>query len=199
MTRRWPIPRLAFAARRAGGAPAPDPQGERFRSLVLAHLDDVWTYARYLTRDDGIAEDVVQEAFLRAWRGQAGCRGDGRAWLMAILRHCWHDWLAARGRAMTSDVSVPAEPVEEHTPHSLLEAKRAAVELHAVLESLPEPFREALVLREIEELSYRDIAEVTGAPIGTVMSRLARGRAMLAALLLDDDEDGRAAKARTNR
>jgi RNA polymerase sigma-70 factor (ECF subfamily) len=195
MTRRWPFPRLAFARSRADGlARAEGPGDERFHSLILPHLDAAWTYARYLTRDPTVAEDVVQEAFLRAWRAQAGCKGDGRAWLMAIVRNCWHDWLHDRGTQTAASADLFAESVAEDTPHSLLERQSDAVHLHAMLTNLPEPFREALVLRELEDLSYRDIAEVTGAPIGTVMSRLARGREMLATLVLTEDRP--AAKGR---
>ena len=197
MTRRWPFPRLAFTRSRArSGLRAADTTDERFHAVILPHLDAAWTYARYLTRDATIAEDVVQEAFLRAWRAQDACRGDGRAWLMTIVRNCWRDWLGARGSPATAGVAPCPEPVDEDTPHSVLERQSDATHLHAMLTNLPEPFREALVLRELEELSYREIADITGAPIGTVMSRLARGREMLATLVLGND--GPALKGRTN-
>lgn len=185
MTRRWPIPRLASARRRADdGAGAA--QQEAFRRLVLPHLDAAWNYARYLARDADLAEDIVQDAFLKAFRAQSTCRGDGKAWLMTIVRHCWHDWLRVHQPHMISAVEMQ-EPVEADTPHSLLERADDAVHVRKMLEALPEPFREALILRELEEMPYRDIAAVTGAPVGTVMSRLARAREMLAKLVLIDD------------
>ncbi|EGD57776.1 ECF subfamily RNA polymerase sigma-24 factor [Novosphingobium nitrogenifigens DSM 19370] len=185
MTRRWPIPRLAFSRRR----PAREEAGhdeDRVHRLILPHLDAAWTYARYLTRDAALAEDIVQDAFLRAFRAQASCHGDGKAWLMAIVRNCWHDWLRAHRRVETA--AILTDPVDENTPESLLERQGETDRLRAVLGDLPEPFRETLVLRELEEMSYREIAEVTGAPIGTVMSRLARGREMLAKLMLESEE-----------
>jgi RNA polymerase sigma-70 factor (ECF subfamily) len=159
---------------------------DRFQVLIMPHLNAAWNYARYLTRDTDVAEDVVQEAFLRAYRARASCQGDGKAWLMAILRNCWHDWLRTSRRP--EDSANPGETVEEETPYSLLERRSDAQHLRSVLANLPEPFRETLVLRELEELSYRAIGEITGVPIGTVMSRLARGRDMLATLMVDGND-----------
>ncbi len=186
MSRRWPMPRLAFS-RSSGtaGLRGDDGRSQRFNSLILPHLDAAWNYARYLTRDADQAEDVVQEAFLRAFRAQDSCRGDGKAWLLTIVRNCWHDALKGN-RLPTAVTDAWPEPVDDDTPHSLIERQQAAIGLRQVLERLPEPFRETLVLRELEELGYRDIAKVTGVPIGTVMSRLARGRDMLAKLVLGD-------------
>lgn len=187
MPRRWPIPRLVFArapVAPAGRADAPD--DARFRTLVLPHLEAAWNYASYLTRDADVAEDIVQDAFLRAFRARETCRGDAKAWLMAILRNCWHDWLR-KHRPQSLPVDGDAEPVETETPHSLLERQSDANHLRAMLAMLPEPFREVLVLRELEEMSYREIAEVTRTPIGTVMSRLARAREMLATLVLEGE------------
>lgn len=189
MPRRWPMPRLAFT-RSYGttGSDGGDGRNQRFNRLILPHLDAAWNYARYLTRDADQAEDVVQEAFLRAFRAQDSCRGDGKAWLLTIVRNCWHDGLKVH-RLSTTTTDVWPEPVDDDTPHSLLERQQAAIGVRQVLERLPEPFRETLVLRELEELGYRDIANVTGVPIGTVMSRLARGREMLAKLVLGDSDD----------
>lgn len=188
MTRRWPIPRLAFSRRSGDGRSRIDRTAEeRFRTLIAPHLDAAWTYARYLAREDHVAEDVVQEAFLRAFRAGASIQGDGRAWLMTIVRNCWHDWV--RTHRPAEELTELEEPIEEETPLSLLERQSDATHVRAVLAMLPEPFRETLVLRELEELSYREIAAITGAPIGTVMSRLARGRDMLAHLMLGDDLD----------
>lgn len=156
----------------------------RFASLILPHLDSAWRYARYLCRDDGAAEDLVQDAFERALKAIDQCRGDPRAWLFAILRNCHHDWARAHARAAAngSDDEL-AEFAAPDDQHSLAEM----ADLRQMIEALPEPFREALVLRELEELTYRDIAAVTGAPIGTVMSRLARARQMLGAIVRDED------------
>lgn len=178
-------PRLVSPSRGAEGRAAA--QAERFRLVMLPHLDAAYGFARYLTRDSVAAEDAVQEAFLRAFRGFGGWRGDNpRAWLFAIVRHCCLDAMTARRDPLRG-----AEPVEAidsiAQPDALEEqaAQRSEVAmLRGAIENLPEPFREALVLRELEELSYKDIATVTGAPIGTVMSRLARARQMLATLLV---------------
>jgi RNA polymerase sigma-70 factor (ECF subfamily) len=160
---------------------------ERFRALVLPHLDAAYGFARFLTRDGAQAEDIVQEAFLKGYRGFAAFRGgDPRAWLFAIVRN---EFLStARGRTAWADPeAAEATPSEDDTPEAaLLRSGDVATVRHAV-ESLPEPFRETLVLRELEEMSYRQIAEVTGAPIGTVMSRLSRARQMLVAALEEEE------------
>ncbi|WP_421839456.1 sigma-70 family RNA polymerase sigma factor [Novosphingobium sp.] len=163
-------------------------QAARFASLILPHLDSAWRYARFLCRDDGAAEDIVQDAFERALKAIDQCRGDSRAWLFAILRNCHHDWARAHTRAAsTGSDDELAELAAPDDQHKLAEM----AELRQMIEALPEPFREALVLRELEELPYRDIAAVTEAPIGTVMSRLARARQMLGVLLLDGDTPDR--------
>lgn len=178
----------------AGGrrAPAGDPpplsaaEAQRFRSLVLPHLDAAYGYARYLTRDPAQAEDIVQDAFLKAFRGFAGFRGgDPRAWLFAIVRTTFLS--AARGRPAWRTAAEPDDlPDDGDTPEAALVRRGEVASVRGAIEALPEPFRETLVLRELEELSYRQIAEATSAPIGTVMSRLARARQMLAALLTDE-------------
>jgi len=187
-------PRLVRSAGdvRASHVPSDD-RAERFRRVMLPHMDAAYMLARYLTRDPDAAEDVVQEAFLRAYRSFDGWRGDApKAWLLAIVRNCFLTSVAdAANRAPMGDVDgwtedLPPELIEPRSPESLLGEKREAAMLRATIEQLPEPFREALVLRELEELSYRDIATITGVPIGTVMSRLARARQMLAELLLPD-------------
>ena len=181
MIRRWPFPR---AAQRP--APAAD-HGARFRSALLPHLDAAYSYARYLARDTAAAEDIVQEAFTRALRAMDDCRGSEKAWLMAIVRHCFHDWRRAqRFAALHEAGDEDADPAAMDA----IESHVAAGEVRGLIERLPEPFREALVLRELQGLSYREIAEATGAPVGTVMSRLARARAMLAALVLGPRHDG---------
>jgi RNA polymerase sigma factor (sigma-70 family) len=174
---------------------APD-QARRFRELMLPQLDAAYNLARYLARDPTLAEDVVQDAFLRAFRLFDSYRGgDPRAWLLAIVRNCWHDQIKVeqdRRRVLVDHAGLSdgqADAVENH-PDPAGDPEAAAILAHetqairAVIADIPEPFREALVLREMESLSYREIATVTGVPIGTVMSRLARAREMLTRLLL---------------
>ncbi|MBW8843132.1 MAG: sigma-70 family RNA polymerase sigma factor [Sphingomonadales bacterium] len=163
---------------------------------MLPHLDAAYNLARYLTNDASIAEDVVQESFLRAFRSFETYRGGPpRAWLFAILRNCWRDRVGEqirRERVVVSDASlseaqseaVAAVPAESDTPEESLARAREVDTVRGVIAALPEPFRETLILREMEDMSYREIASVTGVPIGTVMSRLARAREMLAKLLL---------------
>ena len=179
--RRPSLPRLVL--RREIPEPDADRRAkERFRLLVLPHLDAAYGYARFLCRDAIAAEDIVQEAFLRAYRAFATCRGQEKAWLLAIVRNCHRDWAAQNAR-VTLTPDPPEGPPDEETPLSLLERKGDVERLRRHIEALPEPFREALVLRELEELSYKAIAEATAAPLGTVMSRLSRAREMLAAML----------------
>ena len=181
---------LPFRSKAAGRAPPADAERERFRRLVLPHLDSAYNFARFLCRDQTMAEDIVHDAFLRAWNGFEGFRGDNpKAWLFAIVRNA----VFSAGRTSRVQAGVFSH-VEPETLAAVAgeggEGPEAAIirssEVHIVrraIEDLPEPFRETLVLRELEELSYRDVAAVTGAPIGTVMSRLARARRMLAAAL----------------
>ena len=185
-----------FRPRLVGGRDAaPDPQ-LRFRETMLPHLDAAYNLARYLTNDAALAEDVTQEAFLRAFKAFESYRGGPpRAWLFAILRNCWRDRVGEqvrRERVVMSEVAlsegqaaaVAAVPDEGDTPEAALARAREIDTVRGVIADLPEPFRETLVLREMEEMSYREIAALTGVPIGTVMSRLARAREMLAKLLL---------------
>ena len=185
-----------FRPRLVGGRDVKPGPELRFRELMLPHLDAAYSLARYLTNDAGMAEDVVQEAFLRAFRSFDSYRGGPpRAWLFAILRNCWRDRVTEqirRERVVVSDATlseaqaevVAAIPAEGDTPEESLARAREIDTVREVIAGLPEPFRETLVLREMEEMSYREIAAMTGVPIGTVMSRLARAREMLAKLLL---------------
>jgi len=176
------------AGRRTSADPPPlsAAEAQRFRALVLPHLDAAYGFARYLTRDASQAEDIVQDAFLKAFRGFSGFRGgEPRAWLFAIVRTTFLD--AARGRPAWGDLQdAEAVPSEDDTPEAALVRQGEVATVRGAIEALPEPFRETLVLRELEELSYRQIAEATAAPIGTVMSRLARARQMLLALLSEE-------------
>jgi len=166
--------------------------GTTFEAVVLKHLDAAHNLARWLTRDPHDAEDVVQQACLRAFRYFNGFRGDnGRAWLLAIVRNTFHTWLTQNRQDHTSveydEASIGLEQVEasrEDHLHGTDPEKlvlRAADQrlVEAAMLQLPAEFREILVLRELEELSYKEIAEIVGVPLGTVMSRLSRARARL--------------------
>jgi RNA polymerase sigma-70 factor (ECF subfamily) len=171
-----------------GGGPLDAREMERFRSLMLPHMDGAYGYARFLCRDAALAEDLVQEAYLKACRGFRGYRGgEPRAWLFAVVRSCFLSWRRAPARREEAAPPDPEWADEGDTPEEALLRRSAAQGLRAAIEALPEPFRETLVLRELEELSYRELADVTGAPIGTVMSRLARARQMLVAALREED------------
>jgi RNA polymerase sigma-70 factor (ECF subfamily) len=188
-------PRL-IAGGRASPAPAAGDQAARFRAEILPHLDAAYNLARYLVADPVMAEDIVQDAFLRAFRGFDGWRGDSpRAWLFAIVRNCWRDRIGAEvarrqvlvDNAALSEAQAAAVenlPDEADTPEASLIRDDEVEAIRRVIASIPEPFREALVLREMEGFAYREIATMTEVPIGTVMSRLARAREMLARLLL---------------
>ncbi len=155
-------------------------QSARFELAVVPHLDAAYNLARWLTRNDHDAEDVVQEAFLRALRFFGGFRGgDARAWLLKIVRNTCYTWLH-QNRAKQPDTVFDEEV---HVPESAGDnpetlVLRGADErlVRQALEELPDQFREAMVLRELEGLSYKEIAEVAGISIGTVMSRLSRAR-----------------------
>ena len=150
----------------------------RFEAIALPHLDAAYTLARYLVRDTHDAEDAVQEAYLRALKYFGSYRGgDPRAWLLAIVRN---ECRTRRERG------APSEPFEDerHSPESasadaLALETEAKETLREALDLLPAEFREVIVLREIQGLSYQEIADIVKAPIGTVMSRLSRGRARL--------------------
>ncbi len=159
---------------------------ERFERIVLPHLDDAYTLARYLVRDEHDAQDVVQDAVLRALRYFDGYReGDARAWLLAIVRNCCMTWLRrdhGTKNVISFDAGAPSVPDPRETDaRAIQRSERAA--LTRALDALPDEFREVIVLREIQELSYKEISDVVGVPIGTVMSRLARGRKRLAVAL----------------
>jgi RNA polymerase sigma-70 factor (ECF subfamily) len=150
----------------------------RFEALVLPHLDAAHNLARWLMRREGEAEDVTQEAMLRAYRFFSGYRGgDSRAWLLKIVRNTCYTWLAnARDSRQTEEFDEELHAVPEDTPESLAIAGAERKQLTRALEELPPRSREVLVLRELEGCSYKEIAEITGIPIGTVMSSLSRAR-----------------------
>jgi RNA polymerase sigma-70 factor (ECF subfamily) len=162
----------------------------RFRDTVLPCLDDAYMLARYLTRNATDADDLVQEAYARALRYFDGFGGgDPRPWLLAILRNCFYASLRARraqlGEALPDPDDAAAEPETDpwgqapEDPEATLIRIDEASAVRALVETLPEPFREVLVLREMNDLSYQQIAEVIEVPIGTVMSRLARARLLI--------------------
>jgi RNA polymerase sigma-70 factor (ECF subfamily) len=146
-------------------------------------LDAAYNYARWLTKSDADAEDVVQDAAVRALRYFSSLRNDdARAWLLTIVRNTWYARFSKAGRAEQREVLVDMKdqtPDEQLDPEALVIQQQAVERAHRAIEELPADFREVIVLRELEGLSYKEIAEVIGTPIGTVMSRLARGRALL--------------------
>jgi RNA polymerase sigma-70 factor, ECF subfamily len=157
----------------------------RFEAVAMPHLDAAYALARWLTRNDADAADVVQEAFLRAFRYFDSYRGeDAKSWVLKIVRRTCYTWLE---RNRPADV-VSLEAEEEFgnavatsaiDTEALLESRSNLRLLDRLIEALPAPLRETIILRELHEIGYRDIAEVTGVPIGTVMSRLHRARAQL--------------------
>ena len=160
---------------------------KRFEKVALSHIDAAYNLARWLTKNDHDAQDIAQEAYLRAFRSFDSFNGeDGRAWLLTIVRNCCYSW--RRGKRGTEDVPYDDEAHSTDTTSRYAADARAIGEsergnLASALETLPAEFREVLVLREIEDFSYREIARVTGVPIGTVMSRLARARERLRRVL----------------
>ena len=170
----------------------PDPaQAARFRERILPFMPNAFALARYLTRDDAAAEDVTQDAMLKAFRGMAGFRdGDPKAWLLAIVRRAFLDSVRSRGAwpRLIDGGAENLEAVADDAPGAEQDLIRRddAAALRAAIEAIPEPFREALVLRDLEEMSYAAIAEITEAPVGTVMSRLSRARRLLARRLGQD-------------
>lgn len=163
----------------------------RFDAEVLPCLDAAYNLARWLVRDEHVAQDVVQDAYLRAFRYFATFRGgDARPWLLGIVRNCCYTWFVQQKRQREyeldlDDADGPALDADDRpqTPETLLVRKVERAQVTAAIGRLPLPFREVLVLREIEDLSYEEIARVLDIPKGTVMSRLSRARRQLQALL----------------
>jgi RNA polymerase sigma-70 factor (ECF subfamily) len=155
----------------------------RFEETVLPYLDAAYNLARWLTRDGHDADDVVQEAFVRAFKFYDGFRGgDARAWLLRVVRHTCYTWLERhRGREpmLSFDEELHGEASEAFNPEKLFWQQIDQQQLRAAVETLPVPYREAIVLRELEGLSYQEISAVAGIPVGTVMSRLSRARGQL--------------------
>lgn len=153
-----------------------------FERTVIPHLNAAYNLARWLTRNGPDAEDLVQEAYLRAFRSFDTFQGrDGRAWLLAVVRNTCFTWLKKSGGqpAVEFDEQIHSAAVPSSDAESVLLNQAALGSLQDCLEALPLEFREALVLRELEELSYKEISDIAGVPVGTVMSRLARARKRL--------------------
>jgi RNA polymerase sigma factor (sigma-70 family) len=187
---------MNIQARRWGVDP-PDPNpvmsereaNARFARTVLPHLDDAYALARWITGNRDDAQDVVQDSCLRAFRAIGGfAEGNARAWVLTIVRHAAYRWLRKNRPAalvLVEDLETVERrqtdfaPLGADTPESALIAKTTTQRLEAAIAALPAPFREVMVLRDLQGLAYREIAAVTEVPVGTVMSRLARARRRL--------------------
>lgn len=158
-------------------------QRASFEEAVLPHLDAAYNLARWLTRNEADADDVVQEAFLRAVRFYEGVHGiNCRAWLLTIVRNTCFTWLQANRAGeptITFDEEMHSSEAHSTSPDAALLANADREILRQAMEDLPVEFREVIVLRELEGVTYKEIAEIAGIPLGTVMSRLARARGRL--------------------
>lgn len=170
-----------------------DNDSATFEKVVLPHLDAAFNLARWLTGNDHDAQDVAQESCLRALKSFGGYRGGNpRSWLLTIVRNTSYTFLK-RGRAVET-IELPEDlAADESTagPEAVLDAQLDVQRVRAAIAELPIDYREAIVLREMEEYSYKEIADITGAPIGTVMSRLARARRQLCKLLSQTHGDAK--------
>jgi RNA polymerase sigma-70 factor (ECF subfamily) len=156
-----------------------DDRRRRFEAQALQHLDAAYNLARWLSRSPADADDIVQDAMLRAFRAFDGFRGgDAKAWILTIVRNCWRSAGTARKRRGHTSLE-DEQLVSDDDPEGTAIQAGTRRRLDVLVAQLPEEFREVLILREMEDMSYREIAEITGTPIGTVMSRLARARAIL--------------------
>ena len=186
----WPHPMQA-----AGDQQVLEPTTRtRFEDTVLPHLNTAYNLARWLTHNDQDAEDVVQEAYLRAWKFFDSFHGgESRPWLLTIVRRTCYTWLQHnRAHAEVTEFDDERHSItsEEANPETLLLHRVDAQELRRALEALPMEFREVIILRELEDCSYKEIAAITGVPLGTVMSRLARARQRLQHWLVSQAQGG---------
>ncbi len=164
----------------------------------MAHLDAAYNLARWLARDERDAEDVVQEACLRAYRFYASFHGgNARAWLLAIVRNTYYTWLD-KNRAQQTNVEFTDETIAAvdydmattgDSVERLLQVEDTRQLVHRALERIPAEFREVLVLRELEDMSYREIAQIADIPLGTVMSRLSRARKLMLRAVKELDQE----------
>lgn len=179
------------------GPNSDDDKAERFAAFAMPHMDSAYNLARWLTGNAVEAEDLVQSAFLRAFKASDGYRGgDARAWLLTIVRHTFYTGLRERHRErgdMSFDEEVHSGEGDGcadssyavgSDPARIAAIRDAGNTINGALAEMPAVFREVLVLKEMDDLSYKEIAQVVGIPIGTVMSRLARARQRLLALLI---------------
>lgn len=175
-----------------------DDRTRRFETAALPHLPAAYNLARWLLRDEREAEDAVQEAYLRAFRFFDSLRGaEARPWLLGVVRNACYDWMRQH-RHLSDQVefdelrdsdaeTVLAPSAAEHGDPALQwEQRSRSQKVNAAIAALAPPFREVIVLRELEEMSYEDIARIAGVPVGTVMSRLSRARAVLRTALQDE-------------
>jgi RNA polymerase sigma-70 factor (ECF subfamily) len=179
----------------AGDTQVPEPTTRtRFEDAVVPHLNAAYNLARWLTRNDQDAEDVVQEAYVRAWKFFGSFRGgESRPWLLTIVRRTCYTWLQHnRAQELVTEFDDERHSVAsaEANPETLLLHQVDAQELRHALEALPLEFREVIILRELEDCSYKEIAAITGVPLGTVMSRLARARQRLQHWLVSHAQGG---------
>jgi RNA polymerase sigma factor (sigma-70 family) len=160
---------------------------QRFEQAILPHLDAAYNLARWLTRNEQDGRDMVQEASLRAFKFFDGFRGgDARAWLLTTVRNTCYTWLEQnrRSQVMTPfDEEIHTLDQDASNPESLALKNSDMEMLQQALEQLPDEFREVIVLRDLEDFSYKQIADITNVPLGTVMSRLARARSKLKQIL----------------
>jgi len=186
-----------FAAARSGaGIAAPAPREpdratiERFSTLMLPHLDAAYNFARALTRGGDTAEDVVHDAYARALNAFSAYRGgDAKAWLLTIVRNCFITSVRRRSEISASD-EMPEIVDDADTPEAALARNQITETMRRLIKALPENLAEVIVLREVEGLSYKEIAAIIDAPIGTVMSRLARAREALAKAWFEETGEG---------
>ncbi len=168
-----------------------DDRTRQFEAAALPHLGAAYNLARWLLRDEQHAHDVVQEAYLRAFRFFGGLReANARPWLLGIVRNACYDWMRQH-QAFAAELAFDEErdsaaAAPSADPAVLWEQRAQRGRVNAAIEALAPRFREVIVLRELEEMSYEEIAQVAGIPIGTVMSRLSRARAALRAALQDE-------------
>jgi RNA polymerase sigma factor (sigma-70 family) len=175
-------------------------QVKRFQAMVLPHLNAAYRLACWLIRDEHVAQDLVQEAYLSAFKAFTGFHGeDGRAWILTIVRNACYRWLRRNQRQPAveefdetrhspDEAAAPAESAADN-PESWLLREESQRQVRQALERLPPEFKEIIVLRELEGCSYREIAGIANVPLGTVMSRLARARKLLCNYLADLNED----------
>jgi RNA polymerase sigma-70 factor (ECF subfamily) len=172
---------------------------QSFQTMMLPHLDSAFNLARWLARSNPDAEDIVQEAYLRAFKFFDSFHGeDGRAWLLGIVRNTFYTWYQQNKTQASSTQfeeelhSIQINDAAKHkdgNPETLLIQKDSQRQIHQALKALPVEFREVMVMRELEDLTYKQIAGIIGIPIGTVMSRLGRGRKQLAEILASTNRE----------